>query len=115
MKKYNYGIFTASIEIRTRHPEAYKISNPEGLWDVVDRDENIGDPLEVFGTKEEALEALKKYTSEEDVHHYDNFYYLKYTVYFVAELDLLDDEREGELDAYVNSDGVEIAPRNRRV
>lgn len=110
MKNYKYGIFKASCEIRTKNVDHDRLTKTDDLWDVVSRDENIGAPIETFETEEEAKKALDTYTSDERIDSYNGFHYLTYNVYFVAELELYDEDREGELEAYVNGDGVDIAP-----
>ncbi len=107
---WKYGIFEASAEIsapRGRDIQKFRLVGDD-LWRAVEQDENIDKPISVFETKEEALKALEEYESSEDIYESNNI--IKYKVYFVAELELLDDERLGELSAYANGDGWAIAP-----
>lgn len=70
-----YGIFKATGAYRSN-----KV--PESSWNIVNEDENIGSPIEIFEEREEAIKAL--YTN-------DNYDPDIDVVYFIAEVEIYDE------------------------
>ena len=86
-----YGIWKSSHEMK---------QFPKNAWEIVETDEWIGEPVEVFETEKEAVEKLRKsYNADITEQHYVTKFYCC-EVYFVAEL--IDEEYYG--------DGIEITP-----
>lgn len=108
----NYGIFKANHEysVKVNDIESSRLSE-DSLWDVVDSDENIDSPIEIFDTLDAAKEALSKYSSSESISssRASGYKLLDYEVYFIAELELYNEDEPDKKSSYVNGDGLEVA------
>lgn len=105
MKKY--GIFESRVELRKL---------PERLFGIVCEDTEIGNPIKIYDSKEEALTELKKYHSDitKTVGYAGNKFY-DCIIYFVAECEKINEDGNETIDNLVNGDGIEIAPLEREI
>ena len=96
-----YGIWKSSHEMK---------SQPQDAWDIINSDEWIGEPIEVFDSKEEAVAKLRKdYNSSITERHYVTKFY-ECEVYFVAEAIKYDEDEPEALDNLAYGDGIEATP-----
>ena len=88
-----YGVFKTTGAYRSN-----KV--PESSWNIVNEDENIGSPIEIFDSREEAIKALytnDSYKPDTDI------------VYFVAEIEIYDeDEDHNDPKNMISGDGYAI-------
>lgn len=102
-----YGMFESRVELRKL---------PERLFGIVCEDTEIGNPIKIYDSKEEALTELKKYHSDitKTVGYAGNKFY-NCIIYFVAECEKINEDGNETIDNLVNGDGIETAPLEREI
>lgn len=102
-----YGMFESRVELRKL---------PERLFGIVCEDTEIGNPIKIYDSKEEALTELKKYHSDitKTVGYAGNKFY-DCIIYFVAECEKINMDGNETIDNLVNGDGIETAPLEREI
>jgi hypothetical protein len=102
-----YGMFESRVELRKL---------PERLFGIVCEDTEIGNPIKIYDSKEEALTELKKYHSgiTKTVGYAGNKFY-DCIIYFVAECEKINMDGNETIDNLVNGDGIETAPLEREI
>lgn len=100
-----FGIFKAEAECRGN-------DFPKSSWDIVNTDEYIRNPVEVFETLEAAVEKLYTnscYEPKCDKYSNGGVHYTNNRVYFVAEIEICDeDESPDDISNMTNGDGWAI-------
>lgn len=102
-----YGLFESRVELRKL---------PERLFGIVCEDTEIGNPIKIYDSKEEALAELKKYHSDiiKTVGYVGNKFY-DCIIYFVAECEKINEDEGETIENLINGDGIETAPLEREI
>lgn len=102
-----YGIFKSRVELRKL---------PERLFGIVCEDTEIGNPIKIYDSKEEALAELKKYHSDitKTVGYVGNKFY-DCIIYFVAKCEKINEDEDETIENLIDGDGIETAPLKREI